>query len=107
MSPQTQDPRITELLELAAAEGLPLAVRPETVCALRRRGVDDRPIHRAVVAGGTRQFTRQTCNLASGVRHKGVPMKAQILISRCPTCARRAGCIDRGRKSRRILAAHR
>ena len=38
MTPQTQDPRIAELLELAAAEGLPLAVRPETVCALEDAG---------------------------------------------------------------------
>lgn len=37
--PQTNDPRITEILELAAAEALPLALRPETVCALEDIGV--------------------------------------------------------------------
>lgn len=37
--PQANDPRITEILELAATEGLSLALRPETVIALEDIGV--------------------------------------------------------------------
>ena len=32
------DPRVLELLQLAREEGLPLVVRPETVCALEDDG---------------------------------------------------------------------
>lgn len=39
MPQQANDPRITEILELAAAEALPLALRPETVIALEDIGV--------------------------------------------------------------------
>lgn len=47
MTPQT-DPRIAELLELAASEGLPLAVRPETVCALEDIGYTVNPFSGAI-----------------------------------------------------------
>jgi hypothetical protein len=39
MPQQANDPRITEILDLAAAEGLSLVLRPETVCALEDIGV--------------------------------------------------------------------
>lgn len=38
MATQTTDPRITEILELAAAEGMPLALHPETIVALEDIG---------------------------------------------------------------------
>jgi hypothetical protein len=34
----THDPRITELLDLVASEGIPLAITPETVCAIEDTG---------------------------------------------------------------------
>lgn len=35
---QHSDPRIAEILEMAAADGRPLAVLPETVCEMEDRG---------------------------------------------------------------------
>jgi len=38
MVSQTTDPRITELLQLAIEEGLPLALKPETIIVLEDDG---------------------------------------------------------------------
>lgn len=38
MIPHTDDPRIVEIEQLAIDEGLPLALRPETICALEDSG---------------------------------------------------------------------
>ncbi len=39
MSQPTNEIRIIEIIQLSAAEGLPLALRPETICALEDIGV--------------------------------------------------------------------
>lgn len=67
MAAQAHDPRIADIEELAATEGRPLALRPETICALEDIGYLVDPFTATMTRDPDRTRTHEIANLFDGM----------------------------------------